>query len=169
MTKTRPRLIPLLAFCALVAIPCPAQTPLTVKGFQLGMSRDAVKKAFEALRDAPAAHQVSMESEAYRDLITVDNGAGSMGNKVELAYDDNGTVRGITFQHTTVDILFDAGGEDAESFVRRFCKEYGLPAMERKDQGFVTLWNHTDAAAGYKVSIDDGKNIRIQRVTDGSS
>ena len=145
--------------------PCASQGPLTVKGFHLGMDRDAVQAAFQALLDANVAETVSLEREPYRDLITVENELGSMGNKVELAYNEDGVVTGLTFQHTTVDILFDAAAESAEAFVARFCGEYDLPGMERDDQGFVTLWTFKNEEGGYQVSIDNGKNLRIQRLT----
>jgi len=138
--------------------------PLTVKGLHLGMDRGAVKEVYDRFVRDQVAQRISMESEDYRDLITVDNELSSMGNKVELAYDESGLVTGITFQHRAVDILFDAAGEAPEAFVARFCQDFGLPAMEKKDQGVIVLWTLTDEAAGFKVSVDNNKNLRIQRL-----
>jgi hypothetical protein len=153
---------------ALCSLPVPAgraaQRPLTIKGFHLGMNREAARRVYQGFVHAKVAQRVSIESETYRDLITLDNATSSMGNKIELAYDENGILTGVTFQHATVDILFHAGAESAENFVKRFCGEHGLAGMEREDQGFVTLWTFTDQTAGYKVSIDDSKNLRMQRL-----
>ena len=164
MKKTLSVLVPILLLCTGASNPRTGQDPLNVKGFHLGMSRDAVQQVYEGFQSAGVAAHISMEKENYRDLIMLDNEFSSMGNKVELAYDENEVVTGITFQYKTVDILFDAGGEEAEVFVERFREEFGLPEMQMEDQGFVTLWTVTVEQGGYKVSIDSMKNLRIQKV-----
>ena len=164
MKKTLTPLFPILLISTGASPLQTGQSPLTVKGFHLGMSRDAVQQVYNGLESAEVAAHISMEKENYRDLITLDTEFSSMGNKVEVAYDENETVTSITFQYKTVDILFDAGGEDAEAFVGRFCDEYRLPEMEMEDQGFVTLWTVVMEAGEYKVSIDSMKNLRIQKV-----
>lgn len=166
MKRTRILMLPvfLLFLAATGPRPVSSQTPLTVKGFHLGMDREAVKEVYDGFVRDQVAERISMESEEYRDLITVDNELSSMGNKVELAYDESGLVKGITFQHKTVDILFDAAEEGAEAFVARFCEEFGLPAMEKKDQGVIVLWALTNEAEGFKVSVDNNKNLRIQQL-----
>lgn len=163
MNTLRPALC-LLLLATLSAPFLGAQEPLTVMGFHLGMDREAVQDVYQGFVEDQVAERVSMEKEDYRDLITLDNELSSMGNKVELAYDDDGAVTGITFQHKTVDILFDATAEDAEAFVARFCRDHGLPEMEKKDQGVIVVWSYTDEANGYKVSVDNSKNLRIQRL-----
>lgn len=150
--------------CLLVPAGRASQGPFTIQGFHLGMNREAAQRVYQGFVHAKVAQRVSIERETYRDLITLDNAASSMGNKIELAYDEHGILTGVTFQHVTVDILFHAGAESAEDFVKRFCREHGLPGMERQDQGFVTLWTYTDQTAGYKISIDDSRNLRMQRL-----
>jgi len=164
MKKTLATLLPTLLLCSTLPILHAAQGPFTVQGFHLGMDRSAVKQVYDGFVSSQVAANISMESENYRDLIMLDNEFSSMGNKVELAYDENEIVTGITFQYKTVDILFEAGAEEAQAFVDRFCAEYGLPGMEMEDQGFVTLWTFTDEAGGYKVSVDSMKNLRLQRL-----
>lgn len=140
------------------------QDPLVFKGFSLGMSRDEVKEVYNSFVSQEVAKNISLEAENYRDLIMLDNEFSSMGNKVELAYDENMNVTDITFQYKTVDILFESSAEEAEAFATRLCKTYDLPEMEMDDQGFVTLWTVVLEAEGFKVSVDDMKNLRIQKL-----
>jgi hypothetical protein len=62
----------------------------------------------------------SSKERAVADLIQVDNEFSSMGNKIEIGYDESGKVTTIKFQYKTVDILFEASALSAEDFVARF-------------------------------------------------
>lgn len=162
MKKSLIFLFPVALLIATISASRPVQEVLTVKGFFLEMTREAAQEVYDGFVADQVADRISMEKEAYRDLITLDNEFSSMGNKVELAYDENETVTGITFHYKTVEVLFDAGGEDAEAFVKRFCDDYGLPEMQFDDQGVIQIWKYEDEASGFKVSVDNAKNLRIQ-------
>ena len=137
---------------------------LNVAGFYLGMERSEVGLLYEKLKSDGVAEFVAIESSEFRDLITVDQEFGSMGNKIELQYAESGEVTYIKFQYKTVAILLDHGGLEPSEFVQAFCEDHGIPAMDYQDMGFVKTWSYENADSGYKVSIDDSKNITLQRL-----
>ena len=136
-----------------------------IKDFYLGMERSEVKVQYELFQKKKVAKYISIEKENYRDLIMLDNEFSSMGNKLEIAYDESLKCNGITFQYKTVDILFDAAKMEAKDFVEKFKKDYKIPKMEYKNMGFVNSWIYTDEKQGIKISIDDYKNLRLQYLT----
>jgi len=139
-------------------------TTTTVKGFYVGMERSEVKKIYEQFKKDKIASHLNFEKENYRDLIMVDNEFSSMSNKIEVAYDENYKATGITFQYKTVPILFESGKLGAEEFVKKFVEEYKLPEMKYEDMGMFKMWSVILDTLKIKVSIDDYKNIRIQKV-----
>ena len=136
--------------------------PVSIKGFYLGMAKPDVESIFEDMKKKNVAERISIERENYRDLITLDNEFGSMGNKIEINYDDNGLAKSFLFQYTTVDILFTAADKTVEEFVDEFRKEYSILEMEFEDSGFVKLWKYI--SIGYQITIDNNKNLRLMRV-----
>jgi len=136
---------------------------LKLAGFYLGMGRSAVQQVYDQLEADAVAQFVSIESSEFRDLITVDQEFSSMGNKIELQYDESGEVTYIKFQYKTVGILLNAGTLEASDFVQAFCADHGIPEMEFQDMGMVQTWSYQDAESGYRVSIDNYKNITLQR------
>ena len=136
--------------------------PFDIKGFYLGMTKQDVKSIYEKFEEQEIARHLSMESEDYRDLIKIDNEMSSMGNKIEISYGDSLKANSITFQYKAVEILFDYGDLEVEKFVEAFKKEYEIPEMEFKDMGMIKNWRYFNEELGYKILIDDGKNIRLQ-------
>jgi len=136
-----------------------------IKGFYLGMERKEVKEIYDNFKKNEVAKYISIESEKYRDLIQLDNEFSSMGNKIEIAYSEDGKTEGITFQYKTVDILFDAEKLSAEEFVKKFQKEYQIEEMKFEDMGIVKSWIYTDDKLNLKISIDGSKNLRLQKVS----
>lgn len=135
---------------------------LKLKGFFLGMEKSAVNQIFQKMKSEEIAKYVSIESSEYRDLIMLDNEFSSMGNKIELGYDENGKIVYIKFQYKTVDILFEAGAISAEEFVQKFVEEYNIPEMKFEDMGMVKTWSFGDEARKFSLSIDDYKNITLK-------
>ena len=141
--------------------------PIEVKGFYLGMEKSDVQKVYEQLENDKVATYISIEQEKYRDLIKLDNEFSSMGNKIEIEYDDAGKARNITFQYKTVDILFEASDMEAEALVKLIEKKYLLPELIFEDQGFIKIWTFINEKLEYKISVDDYKNLRLQRFEGG--
>ena len=133
-----------------------------IQGFYLGMNREEVKKLYDNFEQTQIAKHISLEKENYRDLIKLDNEFSSMGNKIEIAYDDSLEVINITFQYKTVAILFDYGNLEEGEFVEAFKKEYEIPEMKFEDMGMVKTWSYVNNEKKYKISIDDYKNLRLQ-------
>lgn len=146
----------------------PDSEPLKMKGFSLGMDKAAVKKIYQQMEKEKVATYISIEREEYRDLIKLDNEFSSMGNKIEIEYDDKMKAKNITFQYTTVDILFEAIDMEAEVLVKLIEKKYNLPEMVFEDQGFVKIWKYINEKLKYKISVDDYKNLRLQRIEGGN-
>jgi len=138
--------------------------PLKMKGFYLGMEKTEVHKLYQKLKTDQVAQYISMESSEYRDLIQVDNEFSSMGNKIEIGYDEKGKVNYLKFQHKTVAILFDANTLSAEEFVKKFSEEYNIPEMEFQDMGIVKTWSYSDETRKFSLSIDDYKNITLKNL-----
>ena len=136
--------------------------PLKLKGFFLGMEKSEVNEIFQMMKSKEAAKYVSIESSEYRDLIMLDNEFSSMGNKIELGYDENGKVEYIKFQYKTVAILFEAGTMSAEEFVQKFAEDYNIQEMKFEDMGIVKTWSFTDEVRNFSLSIDDNKNITLK-------
>lgn len=137
---------------------------INIKGFYLSMSRDSVKNIYNKFQNDKIAKYISLEKENYRDIIKLDNEFSSMGNKIEIAYNDSMKAENITFQYKVAGILFQAENKTAQEFVKQIRKEYRLPEMKFIDQGFVKLWTYTNKKAGYKISIDNKKNLRLQKI-----
>jgi len=137
---------------------------LEIKGFYLGMEKSAVQKNYQQLMNDKVAKYISIENEEYRDLINLDNEFSSMGNKIEIEYDETGKAKNITFQYKTVDILFEANDMDAEVLVKEIEKKYKLPEMVFEDLGMVKIWTYVNEELKYKISVDDYKNLRVQRI-----
>jgi len=137
-----------------------------IKDFYLGMKRTEVNKIYNLLKKNEVAQYISVEKENYRDLIKLDNEFSSMGNKIEIAYDENEKVQEITFQYKTVNILFDSEKLEAKDFVKKFQEEYKIDKMEYKDMGFVKSWIYIDKELKIKISIDDYKNLRLQKIKE---
>ena len=133
------RLIILILFVSSIFYAQEDSKPVTIKGFYLGMAKSDVESQFEDMKNKKVAERISIERENYRDLITVDNEFGSMGNKIEINYDENGIAKSFLFQYTTVNILFTAADKSVEEFVNEFKKEYSISEMEIEDSGFVKL------------------------------
>ena len=136
--------------------------PFEIRGFYLGMTKQDVKGIYEKFKEQEIAEHLSMETEDYRDIIKVDNEMSSMGNKIEIMYDDSLHANSITFQYKAVEILFDYGNQEVEQFVKTFAEEYKIPEMEFKDMGMIKNWRYINKEVGYKILIDDGKNVRLQ-------
>ena len=141
----------------------PVSEGLTIKGFYLGMPKREVRQLYETMKASEVAPYISIESTEFRDLITLDREFSSMGNKIEVQYGESGEATYFKFQYKTVGILLDYGVTEPSEFVSAFRAQYGIPEMAFENMGFVNAWNHTDAEAGYKLSIDDGMNITLQR------
>jgi len=139
---------------------------ISIKGFYLGMGKGEVKQVYEKLKTSGVAKYISIENEKYRDMIKLDNEFGSMGNKIDIFYDDNGKLIGVTFQYKTVNILFKAEKLKVEEFVTNFEKEFNLPRMKFQDMGMVKNWTHVDKNLKLKISIDDYKNLRLKIYKD---
>ena len=136
--------------------------PLNLKGFCLGMEKSEVNQLYQKLKSDQVAQYISIEPSEYRDLIQLDNEFSSMGNKIELNFDESGTVVYIKFQYKTAAILFDAGAMSAEEFVQKFSEEYNIPEMVFEDMGIVKTWSYSDETRKFSLSIDDNKNITLK-------
>ncbi len=136
--------------------------PLKIKGFYIGMSKSQVQEVYKKLQADKIAAYISIESENYRDLIKIDNEFSSMGDKVEIFYDESMKVSGITFQYKTVNILFNSTDQSAEEFVETLVKKFELPEMEMEDMGITKIWKCQLEKQGLKISVDGSKNLRIQ-------
>jgi len=126
------------------------------------MEKTEVKNLYQKLKSDQVAQYISIESSEYRDLIQVDNEFSSMGNKIEVGYDEKGKVNYLKFQYKTVDILFEASALNAEDFVNKFREEYSIPKMEFQDMGMVKTWSYSDETRKFSLSIDDYKNITLK-------
>lgn len=136
--------------------------PFKLKGFFLGMDKNDVQKVFQKLKSEEVAKYISMESSDFRDLIQLDNEFSSMGNKIELNYDESGKVTYIKFQYKASAILFNAGEMSAEEFVDKFSEEFGIPEMEFKDMGMVKTWSYSDEVRKFSLTVDDYMNITLK-------
>lgn len=136
--------------------------PLKLKGFYLGMTKSEVQTLYQTMKSSEVAKYISIESSEFRDLIQLDNEFSSMGNKIELNYDESGKVTYIKFQYKTVAILFDAGALSAKEFVEKFSEDYGIPDMEFRDMGMVKIWSYSDETRKFSLSIDDNNNITLK-------
>ena len=166
MKKVFHSLVILSLFTPCVSAGFKDSSTITVKGFYLGMEQSEVKKIYGQFKKDKIASHLNFEKENYRDLIMVDNEFSSMSNKIEVAYDENYKATGITFQYKTVPILFDNGKLDTEEFVKKFVEEYKLPKMKFEDMGMVKIHSVIIDKLKIKVSIDDYKNIRLQKVKE---
>ena len=135
-----------------------------MKGFYLGMEQAEVQALYEQLQKDKTAEYISLEREKYRDMIKLDKEFSSLGNKIDIEYDDDGLAKKITFQYKTVAILFEANDLDAEGLVQKIEEEYHLPEMEFEDMGMVKTWTYINDKLNYKISVDDVKNVRLQRM-----
>lgn len=149
--------------CVSVSSSLPSSTePLKLKGFYLGMEKTEVQMLFQKLKSEQVAQYVSIESSEFRDLIQVDNEFSSMGNKIEVGYDETGKVNYLKFQYKTVDILFEASSLNEKDFVIKFQEKYGLPEMTFEDMGMVQIWKYSDEEQKFSISIDNYKNITLK-------
>lgn len=135
---------------------------LKIKGFYLGMEKTEVHNLYQKLKADQVAEYISIENSEFRDLIQVDNEFSSMGNKIEIAYNESGKVNYLKFQYKTVDILFESGALEAEEFVNKVREECGIPEMEFEDMGMVKIWKYSDENRKFSLSIDDYKNITLK-------
>ena len=133
-----------------------------IKNFYLGMDRAEVQEQYALFQKNKIAEYISIEKEQYRDLIKLDNAFSSMGNLLEIGYDENEKCNDITFQYKTVNILFDAAKLDVEAFIQKLQKDYNIPEMEYHDMGVVKIWKYEDTEQGIKISVDNNKNLRLQ-------
>lgn len=162
-----------IALCGLIAISMlggsvwaqgdsPASQGLKIKGFYLGMPKSEVRELYESMKASEVAAYTSIETSEYRDLIMVDSEFGSMGNKIEIQYDNSGAANYFKFQYKTVAILLDYGVTEPSDFVTAFREQYGIPEMKYEDMGMVQTWSYTDADTGYELSIDDQMNVTLK-------
>ncbi len=135
---------------------------LQLGGFYLGMGKAEATEVYQDLKNRAVAQYISIERAEFRDLIQVDNEFSSMGNKIELNYDENGRVVYIKLQYKTVDILFQAGALGAEDFVAKFSTDHNIPEMKFEDLGMVKAWTYSSEEQGYSLSIDDYKNVTLK-------
>ena len=157
--------IVLILFCIQYGVTDSAENEtLQMKGFYLGMEKSDVQKNYQQLMNDKVAKYISIEKGEYRDLIKLDNEFSSMGNKIEIEYDDTGKAKSITFQYKTVDILFEASEMEAEVLVEEIEEKYELPEMVFEDLGMVKIWKYVNEELKYKISVDDYKNVRLQRI-----
>jgi len=154
--------VSLLGGSAMAQEDSPVSEGLKIKGFYLGMPQSEVRQLYESMEANEVAEYMSIETAQYRDLISAANEFGSMGNKIEVQYAENGEATYFKFQYNTVVALFDYGELEPNEFVERFREQYGIPEMAYENMGFVSAWSLTDADAGYNLSIDDYKNITLQ-------
>jgi hypothetical protein len=142
----------------------PAVPPesLRLGGFFLGMTKAEVDKIYQDFKSRAVAEYISIERAEFRDLIQMDNEFSSMGNKIELNYDDDGRVVYIKFQYKTVDILFQAGALSAEDLVEKLSADHKIPEMKFEDKGMVKTWTYSSEELGYSLSIDDYKNVTLK-------
>jgi hypothetical protein len=143
-----------------VSIFCGEQ--LRIQGFYLGMTPEETETIYEGFKANKTAEHISMEREDYRIQIKLDNEFSSMGNKIEVAFDDSLRANSITFQYKTVPILFDFGMLDTPEFVEKFRKTFKLGKMEFKDMGVIKNWRYENKEEGYKITIENQKNVRLQ-------
>jgi uncharacterized protein YuzE len=136
--------------------------PLNLKGFYLGMEKNEVNQLYQKFKSDQVAQYISIEPSDYRDLIQLDNEFSSMGNKIELNYDESGKVVYIKFQYKTVAILFGSGALSAEEFVQKFSADYNIPEMVFEDMGMVKTWSCSDETRKFSLSIDDYQNITLK-------
>jgi hypothetical protein len=160
------RLFLVLLICALSGLNIFSDSgetePLKLKGFYLGMTKSEVQALYQTMKSDEVAKYISIESSDFRDLIQLDNEFSSMGNKIELNYDEAGKVTYIKFQYKTVAILFDAGALSAKELVEKFSADYGIPDMEFEDMGMVKIWSYSDDTRKFSLSIDDSNNITLK-------
>ena len=142
----------------------PEKEQLVIKGFSLGMNKAEVKKVYEQFEKDKVAEYISIENEKYRDLIKLDHELSSMGNKIEIEYDESGKAKNITFQYKTVDILFEASNMEAEEMVKEIENKYNLSKLEYQDLGMVKTWTYINEELKYKITVDDYKNVKLQRI-----
>lgn len=136
--------------------------PLTLKGFYLGMTKSEVQTLYQTMKSNGVAKYISVESSEFRDLIQLDNEFSSMGNKIELNYDEAGKVTYIKFQYKTAAILFDSEALSAKELVEKLSADYGIPDMEFQDMGMVKIWSYSDDTRKFSLTIDDSKNITLK-------
>lgn len=152
-------LVPLLVY--------PKSSPpevLNLKGFYLGMDKSEVQEIYQKYKTAETAKYISIDSSQYRDLIQLDNEFSSMGNKIEITYENNAKVTSIKFQYKTSAILFKYDTDDPEVFVQKFTEEFNIPEMQFEDMGMVKTWTYKNESSKYSVSIDDYLNITFTKL-----
>lgn len=135
---------------------------LQIKGFYLGMPTPEVRQLYESMKANEVAPYISIETSEYRDLIMIDNEFSSMGNKIEIQYDESGAANYFKFQYKTTAILLNYDATEPSDFVAAFRKQYGIPEMKFEDMGIVKTWSYVDPDTGYKLSIDDQMNVTLQ-------
>ncbi len=136
-----------------------------LKGFYIGMPKEEVNALYNKFKENAVAAYIDIETETYRDQITLDNEFSSMSNKIDIMYDDEGIANSITFEYKTVNILFDANQMNAEDLVRMLEEQLQIE-MEFKDLGVVKSWLYNFENENIKLSVDDNKNIRLQMVKE---
>ncbi|MBA7537417.1 hypothetical protein ES705_29684 [subsurface metagenome] len=137
-----------------------------LKGFYVGITKEEVKILYEKFKTNAVAQYIDIETEAYRDQIKLDNEFSSMGNKIDIMYDEEGKATSITFQYKTVDILFNAAQMSAEELVKKLQEKLQIPEMKFQDMGMVKSWSHTYEEVKVKLSVDNNKNIRLQALKE---
>lgn len=137
---------------------------LNLKGFYLGMEKSEVRELYQKHKSEQTAKYISIESYEFRDLIQMDNEFSSMGNKIEINYENSGKVTYVKFQYKTSAILFKYDTDDPEEFVQKFTAEFGIPKMKFEDMGMVKTWTYKNVDSKYSVSIDDYLNITLKQL-----
>ena len=143
-----------------IALSLHSQQPVKILDFYIGMNKEDVKALYTRMKEAPVAEYVSIEPGQYRDQIKVDNEFSSMGNKIDILYDDNGKVNSITFQYKTVDILLNASGIDPAGLAEKLTKDLGIKGFKQVPVGTGKGYEYTGGKV--KITVDSYRNIKMQ-------
>lgn len=162
------RFIPVLLVVPLLLLGCAssqANSPdvLKVKGLYIGMNIDEACKVICQLlndssytvREAPVlgSTYAVMNSDSLSGLTTVWVTAGP-----------DRIVNSIHISQYIVDKLFNSKGIESKDFVQEFISSYHIPTMEPKyDENGSFFWQFI-STNGYKLTIDNNKNIVIVAV-----
>jgi HEAT repeat protein len=169
------------------------QETLKVKGFYIGMKLEkAVKLLNEKYKDIildsdglfevsyfshigqkepPPEEPLKTEGGSYYfdHIVSYKNTVAYRGNVSDplIKADESGKVILIKFPSSVVDKLFNVADMDGKSFAQTFIDNYSIPKLEPEIKetiyGIYSVWAYT-SDKGFKVTIDDHKNLLIEKV-----
>jgi hypothetical protein len=138
---------------------------LVVKGFYLGMNREAAMDAIAAQGLVVERPIVGLKSQTYSGskVSAIVYAKGTKGGRLIAMFGEGQELVGLEMSSALVNDLFNVRDLSAESFATTFLDAYDIPLMEPLEGG-RRGWKYVDERSGTEVAIYSGKNVAMVKV-----